>query len=122
MASPRLLVSKLELEFFMSGKFASWSDVSPRDATLKRYFWWLWHPVSVEAKFMRLQEMELEMFGVAQGKFIDVKAGFLNKTQIRTSGRGQAQPVLSALENEDGSLQPLCPSTAVDEYLRLPDK
>ena len=29
---------KLVLEFVMSGKFASWSDVSPRDATLKTVF------------------------------------------------------------------------------------
>ena len=72
---------------------------------------------------MRLQEMALETFGVARGKFIDVKSGFLSKTHVRTSGRGQAQPIfLPALVKEDDALHPLCPSTAVDEYLRLSDK
>ena len=115
---------RLVLEFFMSGKFASWSDVSPREATLKTVF------LVALASGKRRSEIHAltrdgirETFGVARGKFIDVKSGFLSKTHVRTSGRGQAQPIfLPALVKEDDALHPLCPSTAVDEYLRLSDK
>ena len=120
---------RLVLEFFMSGTFASWSDVSPRDATLTTVFLGALASGKRRSEILALTRDGIrETFDVARGKFIDVKfidvkSGFLSKTHVRTSGRGQTQPVfLPALVKEDGSLHPLCPSTAVDEYLRLSDK
>ena len=66
---------RLVLEFFMTGKFASWSDVSPREATLKTVF------LVALATGKRRSEIHAltrdgirETFGVARGKFIDVKS------------------------------------------------
>ena len=114
---------KLVLEFFRTGKFKSWKDLSNKELTLKTVFLLALASGKRRGELHALTRKGVkEMHGEEPGRLLYPSENFLSKTHLKTSGLGALKSVfIPQLRVEGEADDLLCPVKCLDMYLSRSD-
>ena len=115
---------RLVLDYFKSGRFKTWSDVSDKDLTLKTVFLLALASGKRRGELHALtREGVQEVHGEKPGRSLKPREDFLSKTHLKTAGLGALKTVfIPTLTSEEDSGNLLCPVTCLDVYLARSDR
>ena len=110
---------KLVLEFFKSGKFASWDDLSAKELTLKTVFLVALASGKRRGELHALtREGVKRSHGTQEGMLLHPSPSFVSKTHLKTGGLGALKPVfIPKLRTDEVSSSFLCPVECIDQYI-----
>ena len=115
---------KLVLDFFRTGPFKNWEELSDKDLTIKTVFLLSLASGSRRGELHALTRESLQtVHGDREGRSMCPDSSFVSKTHLATGGLGALKEIFIPslnTEEEEGNL--LCPVKSLDEYVRRSDQ